>query len=113
MIRVYWMLAALVFGALPVAEALGASFNCRPYTQRGQCPESLICSEESLSALDDQMAGLYFDVRRRMQSGHLKGFRDYQREWLARRNQCGCNYECLVSEYNSQIDALTKTLGGQ
>ena len=70
----------------------------------------LICTESSLSQLDDTMASLFEDARDRMPEGQLTGFRDYQREWLAKRDQCGCNYKCLDQEYRDQIKGLRKTI---
>jgi uncharacterized protein len=87
-----------------------ASFDCRPYIDRRACPEMVICSEPSLSRLDEVMASLYREARDRMPDTQLSGFRDYQREWLGRRGGCGCSYQCLNSQYRTQIDALRKTI---
>jgi uncharacterized protein len=106
---------------LTIGQALGislalltscnaASFNCQSYLERGSCPETLICSEPSLSRPDDTMASLYQDVRGKMQESLTTGFRNYQREWLAKRGQCGCDFKCLDSEYRTQIDGLRRTL---
>lgn len=108
--RILLVLAgAFVALAWPVALH-AASFRCGPYVSRGQCPEALICTEQNLSRLDDAMASLYETARGRIQSGLLTGFRDYQREWLAKRDQCGCDYQCLEYQYRTQIEALRKTL---
>jgi uncharacterized protein len=37
-------------------------------------------------------------------------FRDFQREWLAERNACGCDTQCLQDSYNKQIKSLTSTM---
>jgi uncharacterized protein len=107
------VVVALFIGLTQFSHSRAASFNCGPYIGRGKCPESLICTERTLSRLDDTMAALFFDARSRMPDEHLTGFRDYQTEWLARRDQCGCNYQCLENEYREQIDALRRTLRGQ
>ncbi|MGO9483300.1 MAG: lysozyme inhibitor LprI family protein [Rhodomicrobium sp.] len=105
-------LVAVVLLIGGIQSGWAASFNCGPYISRGKCPEALICSESRLSRLDDTLAALYFTARSKMQQGLLTGFRDYQREWLAKRNGCGCNYQCLKSEYDTQIEGLRKTLDG-
>jgi uncharacterized protein len=93
-----------------LAPCKAASFNCQPYLERNSCPETLICSESSLSRLDDTMASLYQDARDKMPDSQSAGFRTYQRQWLAKRGQCGCDFKCLDYEYRTQIDALRKTL---
>jgi uncharacterized protein len=102
------LIAVLLTGS--IQSAWPASFNCRPYISTGQCPEALICTERTLSELDDVLASLYFGARSKMQEEQLIGFRDYQREWLAKRNGCGCNYQCLKSEYETQIEGLRKSI---
>ena len=101
---------ALTIWLSQLALSNAASFNCRPYLERRACPELLICSEPSLSRLDEVMASLYFEARSKIPDEHLTGFRDYQRDWLARRAECGCNYQCLDREYREQINGLRKTI---
>jgi uncharacterized protein len=101
---------ALAISLAQITLCNAASFNCQPYLARGTCPEALICSESRLSRLDETMASLYQDARSKMSDSLTTGFRNYQREWLARRGQCGCDFKCLDSEYRTQIDALRKTL---
>jgi hypothetical protein len=89
-----------------------ASFACGRYLEQRVCPEMLICSEQTLGRLDSRMASLYEAARAKMPKKFLGRFKDYQGEWLARRGKCGCDYQCLESEYHSQIDALGKTISG-
>ena len=98
---------AIYFAQLTLCDA--ASFNCQPYLDRGTCPEVRICSEPGLSRLDDVMASLYEEARGRLPASMVTGFRNYQREWLAKRS-CDCDVQCLGSEYRTQIEALRKTL---
>jgi uncharacterized protein len=100
----------LAFWVVELTSCNAASFNCSSYLERRACPEMLICSEPTLSRLDDIMASLYQDARNRMSATMSAGFRDYQREWLARRAKCGCNFNCLEREYRAQIDALRRTI---
>jgi uncharacterized protein len=101
---------ALAISILSLDTSHAASFNCTPYIQRQACPEMLICSEAGLSRLDEVMASLYFTARGRMPASMLTNFRDYQREWLAKRDACGCDYKCLDAEYRAQINALRKSI---
>jgi uncharacterized protein len=99
---------AIYFAQLTLCDA--ASFNCQPYLNRATCPEASICSEPGLSRLDDVMASLYEEARDRLPASMVSGFRDFQREWLAKRKSCDCDVQCLDSEYRTQIEALRKTL---
>ena len=101
---------AVIVWLILLTSSHAASFNCKPYLDRRACPEVLICSEPTLSTLDEAMAALYQDARSRLDPSMVTGFRDYQREWLAKRDSCGCDYNCLATEYRSQIDGLRKTL---
>jgi uncharacterized protein len=101
---------AVIVWLLQLTFCHATSFDCRPYLARQACPELLICSEPTLSSLDETMASLYQEARSSLPAEAVTAFRDYQREWLARRGTCGCNYSCLADEYRSQIDGLRKTL---
>jgi len=56
------------------------------------------------------MAVLFFKLRDELRGDLVIQFRNYQREWLAKRDACGCSYDCLVDAYDEQIGALTTTL---
>jgi uncharacterized protein len=98
------------FGWLQISAAYSASFNCEPYLESNKCPEAAICSDRFLSSQDEYMATLFFRIRNRLLGNLMTKYRDFQREWLAKREACGCNQECLEGAYNEQIKALTETL---
>lgn len=56
------------------------------------------------------MSALYFKLRGSLPGDLLIQFRNFQREWLARRDGCGCSRDCLVDAYDAQIRALTDTM---
>lgn len=85
----------------PTESADAASFNC----QHALLPaEQAICSNPNLNRLDEQTAGMYFLI---VGSGAptvtLSQVKSAQSQFLARRNACGANVDCLVSAYTDQM----------
>jgi uncharacterized protein len=103
------IVAALFIGFTQVAPSRAASFDCARISPE-QCPEAAICNDMKLGRLDTVMDSLFTTARSMMQQQLRTGFRDYQREWLAERNQCGCNKECLEDAYDQRINDLKGTI---
>lgn len=94
-------LSTLSIGCLiamaPVA-GVAASFDC----SKNLTPmESLICSDNSLSQLDEKMSKAYSAALAR--SSDKAALRREQREWIARRDPCGANRDCLEGAYKTRI----------
>ncbi len=87
--------------AIAPTPASAASFNC----QHALLPaEQAICANANLSRLDEQTAGMYFLI---VGSGGpaatIAQVKTSQGTFLATRNACGANDDCLVDAYTSQI----------
>ena len=82
------------------APATCASFNC---AAARTCTEKVICATPQLSVLDDQMASRYFALRALASRAGAQALLSSQRQWLADRDSCGCNANCLLGYYNSRI----------
>jgi uncharacterized protein len=96
---------AFVVGAVlaldPVSAVNAASFDCKPYVRSRACPEVVICQTPGLSAKDADLANTYTGIK----SGIVDGMAARrlvleQREWLAHRDACRCNAECISDEYD-------------
>jgi uncharacterized protein len=77
--------------SLTPAAAEGPSFGC---TGRLLPTEAVICSDETLSALDRALAASYkrkFDSLSASQRYELESA---EKVWLAERNTCGTNKSC-------------------
>ena len=102
------MAAMLGVLAAPLAQAQAASFNCR-YARYPD--EVAICQSPSLSALDEEMASLYFDVLQRLrQEGDWRALRAIKRgqhRWLLGRHRCGYNFRCIRRSIERRIDYLS------
>lgn len=95
--------ACLMAGA---TGALAQSFDCAPYLRKGVVPESVICESPQLAALDVELAGIYESLMDRLPRSAANNLRNNQRSWLAARNSCGFNANCLVGMYRSRIGVL-------
>jgi|SRR5579871_1176843 len=100
---------AFVIGARLVAtaaclagvDANAASFNCG---QAALPAEKAICGNANLSSLDERTAGMYFLIIGSGAPGPtVAQVKDAQDKFLARRNACGANIDCLVSAYTDQM----------
>lgn len=97
-------LAALAVLASQAGRATAQEFDCR---KAGMASERTICRNDMLAALDEKMSGLYAELKqsydRRSQRDELKR---YQRQFLAARNDCARDTECIKGAYLDQIGVL-------
>ncbi len=113
MFRALLLLVAAA-SAVPVLPTAGqaASFNC---ALANTPTEHAICSNAQLGRLDEQSAGMYFQIIGSSPPlPTLNQVRNTQRSFLAQRNSCGGNFDCIVDSYTSQIMYLRnemETLG--
>lgn len=101
-------LAALGMLAAQAGQASAQEFDCR---KAGMASERTICRSDMLAALDEKMSGLYAELK---QSYDRKGQRDqlrrYQRQFLAARDDCARDTECIKGAYLDQISVLEAQL---
>jgi len=79
-----------------------ASFDCAKASTQ---TERAICQNPSVSKLDEELAVAYKNAG--------PEYRDSQRAWLRKRNQCGANANCLFIEYQSRIKFLKAQVKGK
>jgi uncharacterized protein len=92
----------LATAAFPIVSgASAASFNCGNATLAA---EKAICRDANLSSLDERTARMYFII---VGSGAppetVAQVRDAQSKFVATRNSCGANVDCLVDAYTTQM----------
>jgi uncharacterized protein len=92
--------AAVAFLAPP---ASAASFNC---AFAGLPAEVAICNDPTLGSLDEEMARQYFTLIRRAAPDVAAAIRGEQRDWLARRNACGYDGQCIMGSYRARLQRL-------
>jgi uncharacterized protein len=99
MSRILILVVTIVLGLPHVAVA--ASFGC--YGELS-AQERLICSDESLSALDIRLNSLYSVAV--LVAKPASSIRAKQREWLQTvRNKCD-DAQCLTNAYQQRVDSL-------
>jgi uncharacterized protein len=102
------MASRLVVGALlgfAITQSHGASFDCAKARTK---VEGLICTDATLSGLDDEMAAAYKTALRDEKLVHK--VRQAQKQWLKERDSCA-DTDCLEMAYRSRIDELNPSKG--
>jgi len=78
------------------AGANAASFNCNDASTE---VELTICANDRLSALDTALNIAYRDIFKTNFDEDAERARTDQRAWLATRDECGSDLECLLQSY--------------
>ena len=94
-------LTVLALAWLGTGMSHAASFNCA----HAMLPaEETVCGDANLSKLDEKTAGMYFlIVGSSPPQATLSQVKASQSKFIAQRNACGTNINCLVDAYTSQI----------
>jgi uncharacterized protein len=86
---------------LAISGANAASFNC---LRAGLPAEKAICGDANLSSLDERTTGMYFlIIGSGAPPGMVAAVKEAQSKFLATRNACGANIDCLVSAYTTEM----------
>ncbi|WP_346836714.1 lysozyme inhibitor LprI family protein [Microbulbifer sp. SAOS-129_SWC] len=87
--------------------ALAASFDCQ---KADRVVDKIICSNERLSKLDEDMAAYYFKVRDVLQGKASAALVQGQRDWLRQRpRKCpSIDADCLIKLYKYRIVELRR-----
>ena len=89
---------------LPLHAASAASFDC---AKAQTATEKLVCSDPTLSRLDEQLNDAYRSAQHRAESrAALRDAQDAQRKWLSTRRDVCSDAACLRAAYLARIDAL-------
>jgi uncharacterized protein YecT (DUF1311 family) len=83
----------------------GASFDC---AKAATSVEKLICSNDALSKLDEQLSAVYKGAL--ASSRNKDSIKQQQMEWIKQQRTCA-NAQCLSQAYQNRIAELTNSLG--
>ncbi len=111
MIRTFITSAIALLGLVWLAApASAASFDCA----KAHTPDEIaVCNTPALSALDSEMAGLWYAYQKAPLLMGASGARhDEAQAFLARRRQCGADRDCLTRAYSERIGELRQRLDG-
>jgi uncharacterized protein len=99
---------ACAASAIQIQPAAARQFDCR---NAALASERMICRSDALGGLDERMSSLY---SRLMQIYDSRSQRDqlkrYQRQFLAARDSCLRDTECIKGAYLDQISVLEAQL---
>jgi uncharacterized protein len=98
--RSIWLVITLFGWLLLVLPIQAASFDCAKAQSK---VEKLICDNQEISKLDEEIASLYSEVFKKFPDEFA--LKSRQREWLKARNLCG-DAPCLHRYYQGRIAEL-------
>ncbi len=97
---------AVVFVGQTAAPATAAtpSYSCAGNLAP---TEAVICSDESLAALDRQLANAYKSMYASFPANERSSLTAVQRTWLAQRNACRTDKTCIRNAYLTRLGQLS------
>ncbi|GAB6262499.1 MliC family protein [Photobacterium sp. R1] len=109
-VKVGWVVFSVIAtGVLMYTQAKSAqpSFDCSAV--RAGSIEAMICQDERLSALDNQLADVYQQATAKATNEHPPVLKAEQRGWIKGRNECwkaDAQHQCVEQEYQRRIAEL-------
>lgn len=97
---VFGVVASVCVWASP---AWSQAFNCN---FAKQADELTICRDDSLKALDEQMADRFFKIRQQLPKAGLAQLKSGQKDFMSRRNFCGTDGDCIEGMYKERMETL-------
>jgi hypothetical protein len=91
---------------VPQPTVSGPSFDC---SGRLSATEAAICVDGGLAALDVRMSAVYQRALANASGGEAEGLRLGQRAFLAERNSCGADHECIRQAYVARLTAVQRS----
>jgi uncharacterized protein len=85
------------------APAWSQAFNCN---FAKQADELTICRDDSLKALDEQMADRFFKMRQQLSGDGLVQLKVGQKDFMSRRKFCGTDGDCIEGMYKERLETL-------
>jgi uncharacterized protein YecT (DUF1311 family) len=102
--------AALVYASLPrghAAHPWKPSFDCRLASGKA---ELMICNNEQLSELDNELSVLYTTIRKSLAGEDQRQLDSAESVWVVERNACSRDFNCIKKTYDDRIAELKKKL---
>jgi uncharacterized protein len=97
------ILAAGLFFVALTDFAQAQAFNCKFAKQ----PDELtICRDDSLKALDEQMANRFFKLRQQLNDDGIAQLKSGQKDFMKRRGFCGTDGDCIAGMYAERLETL-------
>jgi uncharacterized protein YecT (DUF1311 family) len=94
----------------PASHPWKPSFDCRLASGKA---ELMICNNEQLSELDNELSVVYNTIRRSLTGDDQRQFDSAESMWVVERNTCGSDFNCVKTIYDNRIDELKKKLAAK
>jgi uncharacterized protein len=85
---------------LVVSPATAASFDCK---LAKLLAEIAICGDPTLGAEDEELARQYAPLLTAAPADAVKTIKKEQKAWLASRNACGSDMQCIMGHYRERL----------
>jgi uncharacterized protein YecT (DUF1311 family) len=105
--------AALLYVSLhgrPATHPWKPSFDCRLASGK---TELMICNNEQLSALDNELSVLYYTIRKSLAGDDQRQFDSAESVWVVERNACGSDFSCIKKAFDDRIAELKAKLSAK
>ena len=87
--------------AIAASPATAASFDCK----KAKLPaEIAICKDPTLSSQDEALASEYAPLLKSAPPDTAKTIKTEQKAWLAERNACGSDMQCIMGLYRERLE---------
>ncbi|PPD30134.1 MAG: hypothetical protein CTY20_04330 [Hyphomicrobium sp.] len=93
---------------MPSWSLFKPSFTC---TERSKDVEKAICGDKRLAEYDLELVAAYADALKRVGAQGADELKTAQRAWVAKRNGCGSDGDCISTAMKDRIAELENTLG--
>jgi uncharacterized protein len=93
----------LAVAILTAGPAWSQAFNCK-FAKAAD--ELAICRDDSLKAMDEQMANAFFKIRQQLPEDGLDRLKAEQKDFMSRRNFCGTDGDCIATTYSERTETL-------
>jgi uncharacterized protein len=99
----------IAFSLLPLlsASSEAQSFNCG---RARSADEITICSDRQLSAMDERLAAVFYQLRARADGLRRASLQRSELDWLSSRMRCGENVQCIAWHYSRRTEQLDRLL---
>ena len=89
-----------VLAVMAAGPATAASFDCK----KAKLPaEIAVCSDPTLSSQDEELARQYLPLIKSAPADSAKTIKTEQKAWLAERNACGADMQCIMGSYRMRL----------
>ncbi len=102
--------ATIAFAVLLMASSISPGVAASPsFACTGSLlpTEAVVCSDDTLSALDRALTSAYQNKLDSLPAGQKGQFESAEKTWLANRNGCGTDKACINKSYLARISVVS------